>query len=321
MVSEIGYVGLGRMGVNQVENLLDRGFRVVIYDKEPRKVQELVEKRVDEAYQGDLVSVGSLERMVRELSSPRIVWMMVPSGKPVDFVLQSLFPSLSPKDTIIEGGNSYFQDSIRRAQEATNRGLNYLDVGTSGGTQGAREGACLTIGGDQAVYETLMPLFQAMSAPDAYLYVGPSGSGHFVKMVHNLIEYGMEQSLAEGMEMLQAGEKVFGKELDLQKICSNWNQSSIIQSRLVGYLAEALGREAYGPELAHLSSVIGGGETGELALKTAMELQVPLPVSSSALWKRYQSRQEESFGSKCIAAMRNVFGEHAVEYKKTPSRK
>lgn len=314
--SELGYVGLGRIGGNMVRNLLDHKVRVVAYDINRGMVADLLEERKVDAEEGRLKGAYCPEGLIACLEEkPRIVWLMINAGRAIDTILSDIALFLSPGDIIIDGGNSYFHDSMRRAEELRDKGIYFLDVGTSGGVKGAREGACLTIGGSKETYESLEHIFRKMAAPAGYLYVGGSGSGHFVKMVHNLIEYGIERCLGEGMELLEAGEKLFTSGLDLRGISHLWNHGSIIESKLLGNLAEALGREDFGKDLTHIYSRVGGGETGEWGIRTAMELGVPVPATAAALFERYCSRREESLGTKCVAAMRNVFGKHPVEYK------
>ena len=316
-INQIGYVGLGRMGSNMVMNLLDQDFGVVAYDQNQKCKSQLEEERKEDVNTEKLQLHSSLDEVASALDSPKVIWMMVPAGKAVDEVITSLLPQLSPKDILIDGGNSYFKDSMRRAQELKTSGIDYLDVGTSGGLKGAREGACLTIGGEREVYEQLEPMFKAVSAPQGYLYTGLSGTGHFVKMVHNFIEYGIEKCIAEGMNLVKSGgEKYWKQEFDLQRVTEVWNQGSIIESSLLGYLAQALANEKFGNNLELLSGKVGGGETGSWAVDAAMELGVAVTCNAAALFDRYSSRQQESFAGKCIAGMRNVFGGHEVEYNK-----
>jgi 6-phosphogluconate dehydrogenase len=316
-INQLGYIGLGRMGANMVMNLLDKDFDVVAYDQNQNCGHQLGEERKEEVETEKLQLPSSLEEVASALDSPKVIWMMVPAGKAVDGVITSLLPELSPKDILIDGGNSYFKDSMRRAHELKEKGINYLDIGTSGGLKGARNGACLTIGGEREVYEQLEQLFKAISAPQGYLYTGPSGTGHFVKMMHNFIEYGIEKCIGEGVELVkEGGDKFWGEELNLGKICGVWNKGSIIESKLMGYLADAFNENEFGSNLEHLSGKVGGGETGEWALATTLELNIPASCNALALLDRYRSRQDDSFAGKCIAGMRNVFGGHKIEYKK-----
>lgn len=310
---EIGYIGLGRMGSNMVENFLDHNVRVVAYDKASDLVTALMDKRKDDVASGLLKGADSIEAVASNLRMPRTVWLMIPAGKTVDMVLSQLFQYISVGDLIIEGGNSYFKDSIRRAKEMKDEGIEYLDIGTSGGTVGARHGTCLTIGGKKDVYERAEPLLIAASNGKGMMYVGPSGAGHFAKMVHNFIEYGMEQAMCEGAALMKEGlEKLFKQQNpDLIGLCDAWNNGSIIQSRLMEEMASAF--KLY-PGLEQLTSSIGGGESGEQALNTAMELKVPMPCCTAALLERYRSRAgDNSYVGRAISAMRNSFGGHEIK--------
>ncbi|MCW3992226.1 MAG: decarboxylating 6-phosphogluconate dehydrogenase [Candidatus Bathyarchaeota archaeon] len=292
----IGYVGLGRMGLRMVSRILG-SYEVVAYDIDSGSVGRAVELGAEPSY--------SLEDLARKLRRPRVVWIMVPAGRPVDSVVEDLRPHLERGDILIDGGNSFYKDSVRRADSLKNRGIHYLDVGTSGGLEGAEKGASLTVGGPTEAYRTVVPLFECVTRPGALLHCGPSGAGHYVKMVHNGVEYAMLQALGEGFEMLNSGPC----ELDLEAIARVWNNGCVIRS----WMLELAGRAfAADPKLEGLVGEVGGGETGRWMVETAMEREVPTPTIALSLLMRYRSRQEDTFAGRVVAAIRREFGGHAV---------
>jgi 6-phosphogluconate dehydrogenase len=293
----IGYIGLGRMGLRMVSRIL-KAHQVVAYDIEPGSVVRAAELGAEPA--------ASLRSLAEKLHPPRIVWIMVPAGKPVDEVVDGLLPHLERGDILIDGGNSYYKDSVRRAERLMARGVHYLDVGTSGGLEGAEEGASLTIGGHVEAYHIVTPLFQCIARPGAFLHCGPSGAGHYVKMVHNGIEYAMLQALGEGFEMLKSGPY----DIDLEDVARNWNNGCVIRSWLLELAGRAFVED---PKLERLGGEVGGGETGLWAVETAMEMEVPTPVIALSLLMRYRSRQEDTFAGKVVAAIRREFGGHPVK--------
>ena len=298
---ELGVIGLGRMGGNMAERLLAGGHRIVTYDPR-REAIEAMEK---------LGGVGaeSLADLVATLSAPRAVWVMVPAGDATETTIAAIADLLSPGDTVIDGGNSNYKDSVRRAAMLNGKGLAFLDAGTSGGIWGLKEGYSLMIGGDADAFARIEPIFKTLApgADKGYGHVGPAGSGHFVKMVHNGIEYGMMQAYAEGFELLRAKED-FG--LDLAQVSEIWRYGSVVRSWLLDLIAAALEEDS---DLEGLEAYVDDSGEGRWTVEASIELAVPTPVISSALQARFRSRQDGPFGAKLLAAMRNQFGGHAVK--------
>ena len=305
----ISYIGLGKMGHSMVLRLIEKGHRVAAYDVDPAARKKIARAGAQAA--------DSIKELVAALAPPRTVWIMVPAyakasaGKPpaspVDEVLRELKKYLKRGDTVIEGGNSYYKDSARRAKKITARGIRFLDVGVSGGPKGARKGACLMIGGDRRDYRRLAPLFRDLSVKGGYSHMGGHGAGHFVKMVHNGIEYGMMQAIAEGFDLMQNGPY----RLDLIKIANLYNHGSVVESRLVGWLEGAL-RE-FGPGLKKISGSVGATGEGEWTVMTAKKFGVPAPVIKAALGFRRRSKKNPSYAGKLLSGMRNQFGGHSVK--------
>jgi 6-phosphogluconate dehydrogenase len=298
MRMELGMIGLGRMGANMAERLLRGGHRVVSYDRKPAAVERITEKGASGA--------GSLEAVVRQLGTPRAVWMMVPSGDPVDQTIEQLLPSLAAGDALIDGGNSNYKDSIRRAKKLRDCGMHFVDAGTSGGIWGLENGYCMMIGGEKEIVQRLEPIFKTLAPPDGYLHVGPNGAGHFVKMIHNGIEYGMLQAYGEGFELLTASQF----DLDLEKISRLWNQGSVVRSWLLELAENAFAKD---PKLSSIRGYVEDSGEGRWTVEEATEKGVPAPVLMLSLFARYRSRQEDSFAGKFVAALRNEFGGHAVK--------
>jgi len=294
---ELGLIGLGRMGANMAQRLLNGGHRTVAYDRDPDAVR-VVEN-------AGAVGADSLEELVRKLSPPRAVWLMVPAGDPVEQTIQSLVPLLSPDDTVIDGGNSYYKDSVRRAESLKKHRLHFLDVGTSGGIWGLKVGYCLMIGGEEEAFRRLEPVFRTLAPEEGYAHVGPSGAGHFAKMVHNGIEYGLLQAYAEGFELLHAS----SYELDLAQLARLWNRGSVVRSWLLELAEKALAAD---PGLASIKGYVEDSGEGRWTVLEAVDRGVPMPVITLSLLSRFRSRQEESFGAKVIAALRREFGGHVV---------
>jgi len=297
---ELGLVGLGRMGANMARRLLAAGHRLAVYDRSP----DAVEAAVNEGALG----AGGLDQLVAGLSAPRAVWLMVPAGEPVGQTIQALAPLLSPGDAIIDGGNSYYKDSVARAAMLREKGIDFLDAGTSGGVWGLQVGYCLMVGGEENVFRRLEPVFQALAPADGYAYVGPSGAGHFVKMIHNGIEYGLLQAYAEGFELLHVSQY----EIDLALVARLWNHGGVVRSWLLELAERALAAD---PGLSSVRGYVEDSGEGRWTVAEAVERAVPAPVLTEALFARFRSRQAESFGAKVIAALRQEFGGHAV---KTP---
>jgi 6-phosphogluconate dehydrogenase len=297
---KIGFVGLGKMGGRMVERLLLGGHEVVAYDPIEAAGREAQEKGAP---------TGSLEQMVQHLQGRRIVWVMVPSGSPTEETIRALAALLQPGDILIDGGNSFYKDSIRRAGELKQRGLLFLDAGTSGGVWGLKAGYCLMVGGEQKAFDAAAPIFETLAPKDGYAYVGKSGAGHFVKMVHNGIEYALLQGYAEGFELLQA-KKEF--DLDLKKISHLWNQGSVIRSWLLELAENAFAKK---PRLEGIRGYVQDSGEGRWTVGEAMEQDVPAPMITLSLLERFRSRQEESFAAKVIAALRDEFGGHGFKKK------
>ncbi len=286
---KIGLVGLGRMGAGIAERLRRAGHEVVGYDRNAAVSQ-----------------VGSLEELVEALAPPRVVWIMVPAGDATEGTLRELAGLVSAGDILIEGGNSYYKDSMRRASELNERGIKLLDIGTSGGIWGLEVGFCLMVGGRRAAFDTVEPLLKALAPEGGYGYVGPSGAGHFVKMVHNGIEYGMLQAYAEGFDLLQAAE--FG--IDLHQVAALWNHGSVVRSWLLELAERAFEKD---PALEQLRGYVDDSGEGRWTVLDAVERGVAADVIAHALFRRFTSREENSFSMRVIAALRNEFGGHPIK--------
>jgi 6-phosphogluconate dehydrogenase len=288
---KIGIIGLGRMGAGIAERLRRGGHEVVGYDQNPAISQ-----------------AKSIQELVRMLPQPHVVWVMVPAGGATQAVVDELGELMTVGDIIIDGGNSYYKDSMRRAAALKQKGVNFLDVGTSGGVWGLSEGFSLMAGGDRSAYNHVEPLLKALApTPESgYGYMGPSGAGHFVKMVHNGIEYGLMQAYAEGFELMEA-KKDF--DLDLRRVAETWRAGSVVRSWLLDLTANALGED---PRLENLQAYVEDSGEGRWTVQESIDLAVPAPVISSALQARFRSRQPQPFGARLLAALRNQFGGHAV---------
>ena len=297
---ELGMIGLGRMGGNMTQRLLRAGHRVVVYDPQVEAVQSLAREGA--------AGADSLHNLIEQLTPPRAVWVMVPAGEATASAIDTLADSLSPGDTVIDGGNSNYKDSIRRAETLAGKGLSFLDAGTSGGIWGLAEGYSMMIGGDEAAFKKLEPIFQSLApGPDrGYGHVGPAGAGHFVKMVHNGIEYGLMQAYAEGFELMNAKQEL---NLDLAQISQIWRYGSVVRSWLLDLTAAALEED---PGLDALQAYVEDSGEGRWTVQESIDLNVPTPVISLSLQARFRSRQDQPFGAKLLAAMRNQFGGHAV---------
>jgi len=297
----VAMIGLGKMGGNMTARLLERRHEVVAYDRTPDAVSRATALGARGAT--DLASI------VTQLDAPRVIWIMVPAGAPVDETIDALVPRLSKGDVIIDGGNSRFHDTLRRARALTERGIEFVDAGTSGGIWGKDNGYCLMVGGSERAVKICEPLFTALAQEGGYAHVGPSGAGHYVKMVHNGIEYAMLQGYAEGFEILHASKDF---KLDLHQIAAVWNHGSVVRSWLNELAERAFARDA---SLAALRGYVEDSGEGRWTVQEATDLNVPAPVIALSLIMRLRSRQEDSFGAKVIAALRNEFGGHAVKSK------
>jgi 6-phosphogluconate dehydrogenase len=301
---QLGMVGLGKMGGNMVTRLLRGGHEVVVFDLDAE-----LTKRVGAAEGAR--AVGSLSGMVEALAAPRVVWVMVPAGAPTEQTLLSLAAEMSAGDVLIDGGNSNFNDTKRRAAELGEMGIRLVDAGTSGGVWGLEVGYCLMVGGEAEPVAMCEPAFRTLAPPDGYLHVGPSGAGHFTKMVHNGIEYGLLQAYAEGFEILHASDYP----LDLGAIAGLWNHGSVVRSWLLELLERAYADE--GQDLERIRGWVADSGEGRWTVETALDLNVPAPVITLSLLARFRSRQEQSYSAQVIAALRNQFGGHAVKEKES----
>jgi 6-phosphogluconate dehydrogenase len=297
----IGMVGLGRMGGNMTVRLIRFGHQVVAFDPSDQA------RRSAEAAGAE--GASSLEGMVAKLDPPRAVWIMVPAGPTTDRTLEDLAAVMSEGDVIIDGGNSNWKESIQHGQHLKTKGIGFLDCGTSGGIWGLANGYCLMVGGERSDFERVEPIFMALAPPDGYAHVGPSGAGHFVKMVHNGIEYGLLAAYGEGFEILNASE--FG--LDLPAIAGIWRHGSVVRSWLLELLVDAFQRD---PKLAGVKGYVEDSGEGRWTVQAAIEESVPAPVTALALFNRFASRQDVSYAAKVIAALRQEFGGHAVKQEK-----
>jgi 6-phosphogluconate dehydrogenase len=294
---EIGMIGLGRMGANMTQRLLSGGHRVVVTDLNPDAVKGAEALGAEGA--------ASVAELVAKLAPRRAVWMMVPAGQPVQNTVDALAPLLERGDIVIDGGNSNYHDSMRRAEGLAARGIDYVDAGTSGGIWGLAEGYCLMVGGPDGAFRHIEPALKTLAPPDGYAHVGPSGAGHFVKMVHNGIEYGMMAAYGEGFELL-AGSRF---PIDLARVAALWNRGSVVRSWLLELAARAFARD---PRLESIRGYVEDSGEGRWTVQEAIDQRVPLPVITIALMRRFASRQDESFSAKVQAALRNEFGGHAV---------
>ena len=296
---QLAMIGLGRMGGNMVQRLLQGGHQVVVFDRSADAVKAHVALGAKAAK--DLADLGG------QLSGPRVVWVMVPAGAAVESTIEQLLPGLSKGDIIIDGGNSNFKDSIRRAAALKEKGIGFIDAGTSGGVWGLTVGYCLMIGAAPEAFKVCEPIFKTLAPPDGYAHVGPPGAGHYVKMIHNGIEYGMLQAYAEGYEILHASKDF---KLDLHQISAVWNRGSVVRSWLNELAERAFADDA---DLTALKGYVEDSGEGRWTVQEAIDLDVPAPVITLSLLTRFRSRQSDSFGAKVIAALRNEFGGHAVK--------
>ncbi|MEC4673205.1 MAG: decarboxylating 6-phosphogluconate dehydrogenase [Nitrospirota bacterium] len=294
---EIGFIGLGKMGMNMVTRLRQDDHRVVAYDRSADLIQQ--------AEGQGAVGSSSLQDLISKLAKPRTVWVMVPSGAPTEDTIQTLAGLLEPDDTIVDGGNTKFHDDVRRAAELKNKQIHYLDAGTSGGIWGLQVGYCLMVGGDAPIIKRLAPIFTTLAPKDGWAHMGGHGSGHYVKMVHNGIEYSMMQGYAEGFELMSKSEY----KLDLGNIADLWMHGSVVRSWLLELAVGALKDD---PKLEKLKGFVQDSGEGRWMLMDALDKDVPVPTLSTALFTRFRSRQEESFSEKMLAALRNAFGGHSV---------
>jgi 6-phosphogluconate dehydrogenase len=295
---QLGFVGLGKMGMNMVTRLQRGGHSIVAFDRSAEAVAHAVTIGATGA--------DSLASLVSQLAAPRAVWVMVPAGAPTESTVAALASLRSAGDTIIDGGNTNFHDDVRRAQELSSKGITYIDAGTSGGIWGLTEGYCLMVGGDEAACARLEPIFLTLAPANGYLRVGGPGAGHYVKMVHNGIEYGLMQAYAEGFELLQKCDY----RIDVARVSALWMQGSVVRSWLLELTARALAAD---PELSKLEGYVEDSGEGRWTLQEGIEKAVPMPVLTAALFTRFRSREENPFGERMLAALRQQFGGHAVK--------
>lgn len=301
---QIALIGLGKMGFNLGLNMHQHGHEVLAYDLNQKTLESIKQKGISTA--------ASIEKLLQPLKGKKVIWMMIPSGEAVDLTIQQVAPLLRSGDILIDGGNSNYKDTVRRAKQLETNGVNYLDCGTSGGMEGALNGICAMVGGKKEAFAHCEPLIKDISVPNGYLYCGPSGAGHFVKMIHNGIEYGMMQSIAEGFEILHKSEF----NLDLKSVAGVWNHGSVVRSWLMELTENALTKD---PGLESIKGIMHSSGEGKWTLETALEKQIATPVIALSLLMRYRSLQDDTFSGKIIAALRNEFGGHAVEAAKKPS--
>ncbi len=294
---ELGFIGLGKMGMNMVTRLRQGNHRVVVFDRSADLVKQA-------EGQGCIAS-SSLAEMIGKLAAPRTVWVMVPSGAPTEETVQAVAALLQPGDTIVDGGNTRFHDDVRRAADLKKKQLHYIDAGTSGGIWGLKVGYCLMIGGEEAPVKRLAPLFTTLAPENGWAHVGGHGAGHYVKMVHNGIEYSMMQGYAEGFELMSKSEY----NLDLGRVADLWMHGSVVRSWLLELAVDALKDD---PKLDKLKGFVQDSGEGRWMIADAIEKDVPVPTLTTALFTRFRSRQDQSFAEKMLAALRNAFGGHAV---------
>jgi 6-phosphogluconate dehydrogenase len=296
---KIAMVGLGRMGMNMARRLLQGGQQVVAYNRTPGKTDQIVKEGANGAY--------SFPEMVEKLPAPRVVWLMLPAGTAVDDHINQIKEMLSPGDVVIDGGNTYYKDDMRRGELLQKKGIHLMDVGVSGGIWGLKIGYCLMIGGDKGIYQYLEPIFKVLAPEEGYLYCGTTGAGHFVKMVHNGIEYGMMEAYAEGFDILDASP--YARSLNYTHIAHLWNQGSVVRSWLLELAESAFAKDA---KLSATEGYVEDSGEGRWAVEQAIEAGVSVPVITLSLFRRFRSREKDSIGDRVLAALRREFGGHAL---------
>jgi len=296
---QIAMIGLGRMGMNMAKRLLLGGHEVVAFNRTPAKTDQLVKEGAIGAY--------SISEVVDKLSHPRVTWIMLPAGSTVDEHINKLKEILSPDDIVIDGGNTYYKDDIRRGDLLAKRGVKFMDAGVSGGIWGLKKGYCLMIGGDKETYQYLEPIFKTLAPENGYLFCGGIGAGHFVKMVHNGIEYGMMQAYGEGFDILEASP--YGESLDYAAVSHLWNQGSVVRSWLLELMESAFAKE---PNLSDIRGYVEDSGEGRWTIQQAIETGVSAPVIALSLMRRFRSQVQDSFSDKVVAALRREFGGHTT---------
>ena len=294
---ELGMVGLGKMGINMVFRLLEGGHKVVVFNRTRSKEEPVKNKGA--------IGSDSIEELVSKLPAPRIVWLMVPAGDTTDLMIEEVSKYVEKGDIVIDGGNSYYKDSIRRHDLLKEKGISFLDAGTSGGIWGLKEGYCSMVGGEEEIFEYCEPIFKTLAPEKGYLYTGKSGAGHYVKMVHNAIEYGMMEAYAEGFEILKTSDF----NINLTEVTELWRHGSVVRSWLLDLANNAFKLD---PELKNLGPTVDDSGEGRWTLKEAIDNAVPAPVLAESVFARFRSRQENSFANRVLAALRHQFGGHPV---------
>ncbi|MFC3212312.1 phosphogluconate dehydrogenase (NAD(+)-dependent, decarboxylating) [Planomicrobium okeanokoites] len=297
---KLAMIGVGKMGYNLALNMMDNGHQVVAHDANSEQVDKIAADGAIGAY--------SLEEVVQQLEKPRVLMMLVPHGEITENVIATLKPLLDEGDIIIDGGNSNYKESVRLGESLKEKGIHFMDCGTSGGVSGAREGICTMIGGDPEAFKIIEPVIKSVSVENGYFYTGELGSGHFLKMIHNGIEYGMMQAMAEGFDILEKSEYDY----DLEGVAKVWNNGSVIRSWLMELVESAFSKD---PKLEEIRGVMNSSGEGKWTVETALDLQVPAPVITMSLLMRYRSQEDDTFTGKVVAALRNEFGGHAVVKK------
>ncbi|WP_332634820.1 phosphogluconate dehydrogenase (NAD(+)-dependent, decarboxylating) [Halalkalibacter flavus] len=297
---QIGMIGLGKMGYQLALNLLAKEYGVVAYDSNSSLVKEIASDGASKA--------KTIKDLINQLEKPRTVWMMVPAGEITESVFQEVLLHLEKGDRIIDGGNAHYKDSLKRSEQSEKKGVFFFDCGTSGGVDGARHGACTMIGGNEKAFVEIEPIFRDLTVKNGYLYTGEVGSGHFLKMVHNGIEYGMMQAIAEGFDILEKSQFDY----DYEKVAKVWNNGSVIRSWLMELTENAFSKDK---KLDDIKGVMKSSGEGKWTVETALDLQTAAPVITLALMMRYRSLEDDTFTGKVVAALRNEFGGHAVEKK------
>ena len=295
---DLGFIGLGRMGANMVRRLLLDRHRIVAYNRTAEKTREIMTEGAEGAF--------SLQDLVDKLEKPRSIWVMVPSGDATESMIDELAKLLEPGDTIVDGGNSNYHDTVRRHAKLAEKGISFVDAGTSGGLWGLKVGYCLMVGGEPEPVKRLEPIFHSLAPEDGYLHTGGPGAGHYVKMVHNGIEYGLMQSYAEGFEILHTSDY----KLDLAAVADLWNHGSVVRSWLLEMAVSAFSPDQ---DLVHVKGWVADSGEGRWTVQEAIDKDVPAPVITLSLLNRFRSRQDDSYQAKVLAALRNEYGGHAVK--------
>jgi 6-phosphogluconate dehydrogenase len=299
---QIGMIGLGRMGMNMALRLLKGRHAVIAYNRSTGKVKQIVQKGAKGAY--------TIEELARKLRPPRVVWIMLPAGAPVDNTITELKRLLTKGDIIIDGGNSFYNDAVRREKELRPLGIHFMDIGVSGGIWGLKIGYCMMAGGEKKIFKHLDPLLKTLAPKDGYLHCGPVGAGHFVKMVHNGIEYGMMSAYGEGFEILKASP--YGESMEFAKVAHLWNQGSVVRSWLLELAESAFKKDK---TLSKIEAYVEDSGEGRWTVQQAIDTAVSAPVITASLFQRFRSRDPDSFSDKLLAALRNEFGGHAIKKK------